>query len=241
MKNIFIALFLAFVSACHAQMLDEYPEKQSFYEGGNVNFYKDVHEYLVKNKVKECDEKEIYQPRIIITDKAEVKFIKDADTANIARNKCAYDLSKEILKNLTKWKPAKVKGWTVGAITEFILYPKDVMSNYKPGYDAARFVAHAKYPGGVKAFDTLFHDNFMTIFADYQLNGKVNLEFYISKEGDIINPRIFPEVDNRKFINDFMRTLSRMKKPWIPAFYKDIPVLERIAFPVNFSVTFTER
>ncbi|MEJ5052110.1 hypothetical protein WH221_19970 [Chryseobacterium culicis] len=241
MKKTFIIFFLAFVSLYKAQILDEYPEKQSFYEGGMVNFYKDVHEFLINSKLKECDGKEIYQPRIIITDKSEVKFIKDQDTANIARNKCAYDLSREVLKNLKKWKPAEVKGWKIGAITEFILYPKDVMSNYQPGYDANKFVAHTKYPEGSKAFHTLFHDNFMMIFEDYQLNGKVNLEFYISKDGHIINPRIYPEIYNQNFNNDFMRTLARMKKIWIPAFYKDIPIVERISFPVQFSVTFTER
>ncbi|WP_426476417.1 energy transducer TonB [Chryseobacterium sp. CBSDS_008] len=241
MKKKLIVFFLAFVSVYKAQILDEYPEKQSFYEGGTVNFYKDAHEYLVNNNFKECSEKEIYQPRIIVTEKAEVKFIKDSDTANIARNKCAYDLSRILLKNLKKWKPAEAKGWKIGAITEFILYPKDLMSNYKPGYDAGKFVAHAKYPEGAKAFHTLFHDNFMTIFSDYQLNGKVNLEFYISKDGHIINPRIYPEVDNKNFNTDFMRTLSRMKKVWVPAFYKNIPIVERISFPVQFSITFTER
>ena len=241
MKNTFIIFFLAFVSLYKAQILDEYPEKQSFYEGGIVNFYKDVHEFLINSKLKECDGKEIYQPRIIITDKSEVKFIKDQDTANIAKNKCAYDLSREVLKNLKKWKPAEAKGWKIGAITEFILYPKDLMSNYQTGYDANKFVAHTKYPEGSKAFHTLFHDNFMTIFSDYQLNGKVNLEFYISKDGHIINPRVYPEVDNLNFNNDFMRTLARIKKIWIPAFYKDIPIVERISFPVQFSITFTER
>lgn len=241
MKNFFILFFLVAVSMFKAQILDEYPDKQSFYEGGMVNFYKDAHEYLVNSKSKECDEKEIYQPRFIVTEKSEVKLIKDSDTANIAKNKCAYDLSREILKNLKKWKPAEAKGWKIGAITEFILYPKDVMSNYQPGYDAGRFVSHTKYPEGSKAFHTLFQDNFMAIFSDYQLNGKVNLEFYISKDGHIINPRIYPEVDNRNFNIDFMRTLSRMKRIWIPAFYKDIPIIERISFPVQFSITFTER
>lgn len=241
MKNIIVLFCLASASLSQAQILDEYPPKQDFYEGGMVNFYKDVHEYLVNNKIKECDEKEIYQPRIIITKTSEIKLIKDLDTANIAKNKCAYDVSREILKNLKKWKPAEVKGWQIGAITEFILYPKDVMSNYKPGYKATDFVTHAKYPDGMKKFNDLFHDNFMMIFEDYHFNGKINLEFYVGKDGHITNARIYPEIDNRNFNNDFMRTLSRMKKAWMPALYRDIPILERISFPMNFSVTYIER
>ncbi|MCJ7933809.1 MAG: hypothetical protein MUW56_09275 [Chryseobacterium sp.] len=241
MKNIIILFCMAFLSLYKGQILDEYPPKQDFYEGGIVNFYKDIHEYLAGSKMKECNDKEIYQPRIIVTETAEVKFIKDIDTANIARNKCAYDLSREVLKNLKKWKPAEGKGRKIGAITEFIFYPKDVMSNYKPDYNAYQLVTHARYPESMKVFNRIFHDNFMVLFEDYHINGKLNLELYIGKDGHIIHPRIYPEVDNHNFNIDFMRTLSRIKKAWIPALYRNIPIQERFLLPMQFHITFTER
>lgn len=240
-KKIIFSLVLATSSIFNAQILDEYPKNQDFYEGGNVQFYKEINEILVKNKSEECNTNEIYQPRIIVTKEATVQIIKDYDEENITKNKCAYDKAMFILKNLSKWKPAVVQDNKFGAITEFIIYPKDLMGNYKEGYNADRYVIGAQYPKGFKAFNKDFHDNFMALFSDYHINGKVNLEFYINQNGEIINPRIYPPIDNKSFNVDFMRTLSRLKKRWKPALYSNIPIKDRIAFPVNFSINFESR
>lgn len=241
MKQIITLLSLFVVFLSKAQVLDEYPKKQDFYEGGITNFYKEAHEYLISNKVKECGENEIYQPRILITKEAEVKWVRDFDTLNIARNKCAYNLSREIIKNLNHWKGAEVKGEKVGAITEFIIYPKDLMSNYKSGYNAYTFVRPAEYATGMKEFRKDFHDNFMALFEDYHINGKLKLEFYIDQEGHIVNPSFYPVINDKSFSHDFMRSLARVKKVWKPALYGVIPIKQRVAFPIDFSTTFTER
>lgn len=242
-KKIFILIFIISIKLLYSQneVLDEYPKNQEFYEGGAVSFYKEIHEYLENNKFSECDAKEIYQPRIIVTKDAFVKLVQDGDTENIKNNKCAYDLAKEVVKNLKHWKPAEVKGRKIGALTEFIFYPKDVMSNYRENYKADTFITHAQYPDGNKVFSKDFHDNFMVLFEDYHINGDVNLEFYIDGNGHIVNPRIYPEIFDIKFNIDFLRTLSRLKKTWKPALYSNIPIKERIGMPLNFSITFIER
>lgn len=243
MIKIFMFLTTVFSSLfVEAQILDEYPEKQDFYKGGMTAFYKEAHDYLINNKFKECDESQIYQPRILVTKDAVVKLITDNDTLNIAKNKCAHDLSIEIIKNLKNWKPAEVKGMKIGAISEFIFYPKDVMSNFKVNYNAVNFTRYAQYPdGGFRAFDRDFHDNFMALFGDYHINGSINLEFYISENGSIINPRIYPTIDDKNFNVAFLRTLSRLKKKWNPALYSNIPIKQRMTFPLNFSTNFRER
>ncbi|MFL9834204.1 energy transducer TonB [Chryseobacterium terrae] len=230
-----------FISQFRSQILDEYPKNQDFYEGGLVGFYKEAHDFLVKSNAKECDKNEIYQPRIIITKEKVVKIIQDSDPENISKNKCAYDLSMELLKNLEKWKSAEVKGLQFGAITEFIIYPKDLLSNYREGYIAENLVTFTQYPGGSKAFKKDFHDEFMSLFTDYHINGIINLEFYVDKEGRIANPRIFPEIRNQKFNKDFLRTLSRLKKIWKPSLYSNIPIKQKIVYPMNFSTTFYEK
>ncbi|WP_292009850.1 hypothetical protein [Chryseobacterium sp.] len=240
-KKILLLILVCTITSFKAQVLDEYPHDQDFYKGGMVNLYKDAHEFLSINTFNECDKKEIYQPRIIVTKDAAVKIIKDNDTANIAKNKCAYDLSMEILKNLKNWTPAEVKGKKIGAITEFIVYPYDLMSNYSPNYNADNFIIHAEYPGGPKVFEEEFHDNFMALFSDYHINGDVNLEFYINESGRIVNARIYPTIYDRDFNKDFMRALVRLKKVWKPALYSNIPIKERIAFPISFSIKFYQR
>lgn len=240
-KKILLLFFFIASLQFRSQILDEYPSGQSFYKGGDATFYKEVHDYLVSNNFTECDENEIYQPRIIVTKDAGIKIIKDNDTANITANKCAYNLSLNILKNLKNWQPAVVKENKIASITEFIICPKDLMSNYRANYNAYNFVISAKYPKGKFVFEKDFHDNFMSLFADFGIQGKINLEFYINKEGKIADARIFPEIDDRSFNISFMRTLSRLKKTWQPALYKNIPIKQRISFPMNFSVSYYER
>lgn len=236
-KNI-ILLCLGFTIVSKAQILDEYPKKQTFYKGGIENFYKEVHQFLIENKVQECGENEIYVPRILVTQNGDVKQIQDADSENIAKNKCAYDLSLLVLKNLKNWNPAKVDGNDFGAIADFIFYPKDLISNYKENYNPLKFVSDAQYPGEKNAFDRLFHDNVMQLFVDYNINGTINLEFFINEKGEISNARIYPDVNNKDFKNDFFRALKRMKKLWQPALYSNMPIRQRISYPLNFSTNF---
>lgn len=238
--KLYIFIFLLNTILFKAQLLDEYPENQDFYEGGLVGFYQEAHDYLVKSKAKECDKNEIYQPRIIVTKEKVIKLIQDSDPENISKNKCAYDLSMELIKNLEKWKPAEVKGTQFGAITEFVIYPPDLMANYKPGYNALNFINYAKYPKGLKAFQKEFNANVRTLFRDYQIQGAINLEFYINQKGQISNIRIYPPVDNKAFNVDVVRTIKRLNKTWMPAIYSGIPIKQRIAFPVQFTTTFTE-
>lgn len=150
-------------------------------------------------------------------------------------------MSMLILKNLDQWMPAEVKGQKFGAITDFILYPKDVQSNYKEGYNPYKYVLSAQYVDGNDKFSKDFHDNFMALFEDYHINGAVNLEFYVNQYGKIVNSRFYPSIMNESFNKDFMRSLARLKKDWKPALYKNIPVKQRIAFPVSFSIQFIER
>lgn len=239
--NKFLILFvLCFATHAKTQILDQYPKNQDFYEGGITNFYKEANEYLVKTNFKGCDKNEIYQPRIIVTKEKTIKLIQDFDAENVTKNKCAYDLSMELIKNLKNWKPAVVKGMTFGAITEFIIYPDDLLGNYKTGYNAEQFVLEAQYPKGYEAFGKEFNANFKALFMDYHINGETNLEFYVNKEGHIVNARIYPAIDNMDFNKDFMRALGRLKKVWKPAQYSNIPIKQRIAFPVSFNINFTE-
>jgi hypothetical protein len=240
-KKFTFAFCCVFISFFKAQVLDEYPENQDFYEGGIVNFYKEAHDYLINNNLKECGSNEIYQPRILITKDAVVKIIKDYDTLNIKQNKCAYDLSMGIIKNLKNWKPAEAKGMKLGAITDLVFYPKDLMSNYKEKYVAYNFMTSTQYPGGIKAFKKDFHDGFMMLFFDYHITGDINLEFYVDKDGYIVNPRIYPQINDKDFNIDFLRTLARLKKIWKPALYSNIPIKQRISYPMKFSMEFYER
>lgn len=236
-----LCLLLLFPVFAFSQILDEYPKGQAFYKDGISNFYKEAHDFLIKENAKECDAAEIYVPRILVTSQGQVKSVKDSDTLNISKNKCAYNLSMAVLKGLKNWNPAEVKGGKLGAITDFVFYPKDLMSDYKENYNAYSSVTKAEYSDGMEKFHEAFHDHFMSLFFDYHINGNINIEFYVNESGEMINARIYPAIDNKDFNKDFFRTLKRMKKKWKPALYSGIPIKQRIAFPIIFSVKFNER
>lgn len=240
MKNIYVLLLL-FPCLHFSQILDEYPKGQSFYNDGVKNFYKEAHDFLIQNNAKECDENQIYVPRILVTADGKVKVVKDNDTLNISKNKCAFDLSMQVLKGLKNWQPAEVKAGKFGAITDFIFYPKDLISNFKENYNANDFVKDAEYSEGKIKFENNFHDNFMSLFQDYHINGNINIEFYINETGEIVNARIYPAIENKNFNKDFFRTLKRLKKKWKSALYSNLPIKQRIAFPLRFSINFKER
>lgn len=50
---------MLFISQFNVQILDQYPRGQRFYEGAILQFYKESIEFLVKNKIEECNFKEI--------------------------------------------------------------------------------------------------------------------------------------------------------------------------------------
>lgn len=238
MKKIVVLFSLFFLTGISAQVLDEYPKGDFFYDGGEAQFYKEIHKVLENGKYAECSENQIFQPRILVTKEGQLSIVKEYDTAYIAANKCARDLSIQVMKSLKNWKPATVKGKSIGAIAEFIFYPKDLMSGYQEGYTPQKYISSAKYPKGNAAFNKDFDGHFKTLFADYAINGTFNLEFYINQNGKIANPRVFPEVLNMDFNREFLRTLSRLNKTWIPATYRDLIIKERISFPVNFSIKY---
>ena len=242
MINKITLVFLFLGSVLHAQnILDEYPKGQTFYKGGEVTFYKEVHDLLKEKKFSECAENEIYVARILVTDQGKVKVIKDSDVANIAKNKCAHQLSLEIIKGLHNWSPAEVKGFQFGAISEFVLYPKDVMSNYTEGYMASNYITAPRYPGGYKAFSKIFNSNFKSLFNDYVIKGDVNLEYYVDENGYLTNLRIYPAIHEITFNQNALRAFQRLKKQWQPALYNEkIPLKYKMLHGLNFSVSYTD-
>ena len=83
-------LFFCFISAfCNAQILDQFPKGQDFYEGGITKFYQDFHQIILDKNLQPCEnKKELYLVKLLLTKDAKIKFIKDFDSVNISKNKC---------------------------------------------------------------------------------------------------------------------------------------------------------
>lgn len=241
MKKPFL-FFLFLVSMGNAQVLNQYPENQNFYKGGLEKFYNDIHNVILEKKLAPCqNENEIYYARILITKENQVKFIKDDDSVSISKNKCAYDLTLNVLKELKGFTAPEVKGYKIAAITEFILFPKDLFERYQEDYNPNKYLVEPVYTKGKERFKEDFHSNFMSLFSNYHINGDVTLDFMINEEGKIVNPNVSPRLESQTFAKEFLRALSRMDKKWKPALYRGIPVKYMISIPMEFSTNFYEK
>jgi len=241
MKNLYI-VFLFLISWCNAQVLNQYPKDQVFYKGGIEAFYKDVHAVFIDKKFNPCqNDNEIYFARILVTKENQVKFIKDNDSVAISKNKCAYDLTLNVLKELKGFNAPEVKGYKMAAVADFILFPKDLFERYQEGYNPYNYLVEPVYTKGKEKFKDDFHATFMSLFSNYHINGDVTLDFIIDEEGKIINPNVSPRLESQSFAKEFLRALSRIDKKWKPALYRGIPVKYLISMPMEFSINFYEK
>lgn len=237
-------LFLLFPFLFNAQILDKYPYKQDFYQGGISKLYSDIHQIILDKKIEKCaNPKEIYQLKLLLTKEGAIKLVKDFDTANIAANQCAYDLSKTLAINLKdkKWNPAVVKNQKFSSIVELIIFPADLFDKFRRGYKPYQFYTPAKFKDGEKKGEEEFHNTFQSLFIDYDLTGRFYLDFYIDKDGEIVSPSLQPAVTNLTFNKEVFRTLKRLNHKWIPATFQGVPIKSKISIPLGFSTTYYEK
>ncbi len=241
MKLLYIFLLIVLSVLYNAQIVEHYPAGNDFYIGGKKEFYKDIQEVLLKNNFKKCDSKtELYLQKILITAEGTVKYVKDFDSDNIAKNKCASDMSKEVLKYLHKWKPLEVNGKKYSALTEFYFYPNDFFESYKPGYMMEE-ITKVDFPyGGINGFRKRIFDDIIIpglrdgeysvdIFFDIEPNGEVsNIQGQVTK-GD--------EFQGNKLIEETIFTIQKMKINWTPMKYKGVAYKTSIKLPLTIKLS----
>lgn len=236
MKKIYyLFLFLPFLF--NAQILDQFPRGQNFYEGGITKVYYDIHQIIIDKKIEKCsDPKEIYLLNLLLTKEGEIKLVKDFDTLNIAQNQCAYNLSKNLAINLKdkKWIPAEVKGQKFSSIVYLIIFPDDLFEKYRQDYKPSQFSTSVIFKDGEKNLTKEIRSTFESLFSDYQINGRFYLNFYVDKDGEIVSPGIQPEIANQDFKKEVFRTLQRLNQKWIPATFHGISIKSKLSVPLNF-------
>jgi hypothetical protein len=240
------AYFLAviFPFFLNAQILDEFPENQDFYKNGITALYSKIHEIAVRKDLKACaDRKEIYHAKILLTKENQIKFITDFDSVTIQKNKCAYDFTLSVLKNLkddSNWQAATVNGKKYDAVVRFFVVPEHI-ANYREQYNPYHFYIPPTYKTGLKKQKKDIEDNFMAIFQDFHVNGSLWIDFVIDENGDLTNPIITPEPQNEIFRQRLTQSLKRLNGKWNPAVLDGIPVKARMTIPLTFSINFNER
>lgn len=228
-------LFLLFPVITAAQILEKYPYGQGYYNGGLNRLNEELKEIAKAQSLKPCAEPgERYPMAVLVNPDGRARFVKDFDTLNIQRNKCAYDMSRILLPHLKGWIPAKVDGIAVKAITTVNIVPDVIFSPSRKVM--ADIILEPNYKKGNGNFHAQVKHILESSLAYNVDRRKVELAVVISPEGKIDDVQIrntqLSEINNTKLA----AAIKSIKGVWRPASVNGIPV--RYTLLLNFQQDF---
>lgn len=236
-RNLFLPIFFLFGSLLFSQtdVLDRYPVTQFFYEKGELSFLKDLQDAAIDNGLQPCqDNNEHYSPKWIVFPDHTIKFIKDTDTINIEKNKCAYNFAKNVFKYLDKWQPVIVNQIAYPAIATYDINPSELFK-YKINADLKHDFQRPEYRGGNTAFAIGLQKLINPIFDRNHLilnNEVINLDFTISKTG-MIEDVDLPQSIPFRMKDEILEAVQGLKK-WKPATFNGVPIKQKVSVKLRF-------
>ncbi|MBU4538961.1 MAG: energy transducer TonB [Weeksellaceae bacterium] len=228
--------FFAF-NSYFSQEIYAYPEDQTDYTGGNIQFYKDFRKVIVEKKLQPCSDKnESFNFRVLIYPDKTIKYVKDEDPVSSEQNKCALELSKEVAKYLTGWNPAVIDGKKVPAVTGFWIIPHELFQDLNENYDPVNDMILPEYEGGINKFrQKVFQSIDLTRF---KFDGKFKLlvTFIIEADGKMSNIKLVETTGFKPFDDMVITSISKIRNKWTPGSIHGIPVRSRFKLPLAFAM-----
>ncbi|GGG46577.1 hypothetical protein BXY58_0538 [Epilithonimonas arachidiradicis] len=209
------------------KVLTEFPKNQLPYIGGYEAYYNDFHNIIAEQNLQPCNNKnELYQFSVLITSDASIKFIKDVNEQYVEKNKCAYNLARQVAQYQKNWNPAIVDGLKENAIARFIIYPDDLFENFRNGYTpvftAPVFNLSEKDHLGEFQKDLLSKLDLRRF--DWNDIFTVETEFIINKEGKMENIILTKPSGLHEFDKMIINSYKSIRKKWKPATINGIPI-----------------
>lgn len=231
----FLFFFHQILFSQETVIYDQYPYGQEAYSGGKKQLYMDIHQALIDHEIDKCENpNQKYTVKLIVQKDATVLFVKNPDSAYLESNKCAYELSKDVLKYLTKWKPAVHNKEKLNAIFEFDMVPRDLFDEFVDGYVGVGLDRNIpQFPGGIEAF----RNKFMNLMEMPEFQGRMSCEvfFKINKDGQIVDLITKSSPYSAMLEKNIKNAIANIKDKWIlPKDYDSRTELFRYQLPLNF-------
>lgn len=226
---LFIIFFTTKLIFAQNEVLDKYPYGQDFYAGGVNQLNKEMVKVVKEKKLLPCEKsEERYNVQILVHENSTIHYVKDFDTVEIQKNKCAFDFSRKIIPRLKNWMPAKVNGKSIEAIAKIEINPfylvnskDDPSKNEKKG---------PTFKKGIKAFGFEVKSIFERFIKKNEDKG-VLLTFVVNENGEMEDFKIegdFFDYEKKEIIN----SLSKIKGKWNPATFNNIPIRAKVSQPI---------
>lgn len=238
MKYQLFLLFTFFALTSHfSQEIYAYPEDQTAYTGGNIQFYKDFRKVIIDKNLQPCtDKNEGFNFRILILPDKKIKYVKDANPISSEKNKCALELSREVAKYLSGWNPAVVDGNKVPAVTGFWIIPNELFQELKENYDPINDMILPTYEGGINKFrKKVFQSIDLTRFK-FEGKFKLLVTFVIEADGKMSNVKLEEGTGLKPFDDMVINGISGIRNKWTPGSIHGIPVRSLFKLPLAFSM-----
>ena len=111
-------------SSYNAQdVLGHYPLNQHPYIGGQNALEKELVASFKILGLTDCPTEQEYEMPVLVEADSSIKFVKDFDTININKNKCAFEIGRKLVPNLKRWIAANIDGKFYPAITKIKIAP----------------------------------------------------------------------------------------------------------------------
>ncbi|MBW7675181.1 hypothetical protein [Chryseobacterium chendengshani] len=234
-----VILFISILSGnqvfAQRDVLDQYPIGQDFYAGGINELNKELVKIVKEHKFLPCENiSEEYTVQILVNENSTINYVKDFDSVNIQRNKCAFDFSRKLIPYLKRWMPAKEQDKFVAAIAKigikpfYLYYSKD-----DPRKNETKNPVYSK---GMEDFGSEVSSIFQAKINKNE-DKRTVLTFVVNEKGEMEDFKIDGDY-TASDKNSMIKALSRIKGKWQPATFNGIPFKTRLRQPLrqNFDI-----
>lgn len=220
MKFIILLSLIILSNSYNAQdVLGRYPLNQHPYIGGQVALDKDLVAVFKDLGLTDCPTEQEYVMSVLVEADSSIKFIKDFDSINVDKNKCAFDIGKKVIPNLKRWLAASIDGKFYPAIAKIVISPL-VLSNSKDN-PKDNVTVNPTIKGGIDAFSKIVYNIFYNL-PEVDFAERSSISFIVDATGKMKDIVVLGN-HSPKEKKDIIRDLERLKLKWIPGSFNGIP------------------
>lgn len=232
---IFLSIFFLQIKAQEQLKYPFFPDDQHCYIGGFREFYKDFHQILIDKKLKPCENKsEYFTAFVLIRTDNTVEILGNESSK---KNKCSFDLTKEVIQNMDKWIPAKINEKPQATIARIMLYVDDLFDNYKEGYLLTDYLKYSDFNISTFREEVVKYID----YSDFVLKSgkeplRLKFSFSIDENGEISDLKINKSSGMLEFDDMVLSAVKKVikKRKWKPAKIHDMPIKSVFNFPISF-------